>query len=362
MTTVARELTRRGWLARDAPRRRRPVVGASGGSRGRCTAVAERSRPGVRLLPEHQHAPRAEADDRRGSQDRVQGRLRSARALDSRADDHVKAGGSLDALGREIQDRKLSVESAIGFFEWAVDDDDETAEGDGRGRRNFEMVRSSGRQAARRAAGRPDDHQRRRPAQGRRPLPRTARAGRPVRRRPRGRGLGLLEDPGPFGRGGVRRHRERAPPRLHPARRLPPVQRRVEPPGAVAAQRRRDPRLPHERLPRRPDRAPRSRTSTASIPATASPRSPTCCGSSGRSVSTASSHSSFSTAATGSRTRGSSPAPAWKRCARSSARSPLRPDPARSIATRSAQVRGSSHVRINILSYRRAIESFFRNL
>src|SRR5438445_46845 len=38
-------------------------------------------------------------------------------------DQHVKAGGSLKDLGKKIADLGLSVESAIGFFEWAVDDE-----------------------------------------------------------------------------------------------------------------------------------------------------------------------------------------------------------------------------------------------
>ncbi len=41
----------------------------------------------------------------------------------SELDDHVKAGGTLDALGRQIRELGLTVESAIGFFDWCVDDD-----------------------------------------------------------------------------------------------------------------------------------------------------------------------------------------------------------------------------------------------
>jgi sugar phosphate isomerase/epimerase len=59
-------------------------------------------------------------------------------------DDHVKAGGSLEQLGRELRDRKLSVESAIGFFEWAVDDDARRKKAFDEARRNMEMVRALG--------------------------------------------------------------------------------------------------------------------------------------------------------------------------------------------------------------------------
>ena len=59
-------------------------------------------------------------------------------------DDHVKAGGSLEQLGRELRDRKLTVESAIGFFEWAVDDDARRKKAFDEARRNMEMVRALG--------------------------------------------------------------------------------------------------------------------------------------------------------------------------------------------------------------------------
>ncbi len=59
-------------------------------------------------------------------------------------DDHVKNGGSLEALGREIRDRKMSIESMIGFFEWAVDDEGRRRKGFDEAKRNFEMVRAVG--------------------------------------------------------------------------------------------------------------------------------------------------------------------------------------------------------------------------
>jgi sugar phosphate isomerase/epimerase len=59
-------------------------------------------------------------------------------------DEHVKSGGSLEQLGREIQDRLLKVESVIGFFEWAVDDDTRRRNAFDEARRNMEMVRAVG--------------------------------------------------------------------------------------------------------------------------------------------------------------------------------------------------------------------------
>jgi sugar phosphate isomerase/epimerase len=59
-------------------------------------------------------------------------------------DDHVKAGGSLEALGQEIRQRKLTVESAIGFFAWAVDDEAQRRKALDEARRNMEMVRALG--------------------------------------------------------------------------------------------------------------------------------------------------------------------------------------------------------------------------
>jgi sugar phosphate isomerase/epimerase len=62
----------------------------------------------------------------------------------SELDAHVKAGGSLDALGRQIRDLGLSVESAIGFFEWAVDDDARRRKALDQAKREMEMVRQVG--------------------------------------------------------------------------------------------------------------------------------------------------------------------------------------------------------------------------
>jgi 2-keto-myo-inositol isomerase len=59
-------------------------------------------------------------------------------------DQHVKGGGSLEDLGKRARDRGLSIESAIGFFEWAVDDDARRRKGFDEARRNMEMVRKIG--------------------------------------------------------------------------------------------------------------------------------------------------------------------------------------------------------------------------
>jgi 2-keto-myo-inositol isomerase len=59
-------------------------------------------------------------------------------------DQHVKDGGSLVDLGKKIRDSGLTVVDAIGFFEWAVDDDARRAKALEEARRNMEMVRAIG--------------------------------------------------------------------------------------------------------------------------------------------------------------------------------------------------------------------------
>jgi sugar phosphate isomerase/epimerase len=59
-------------------------------------------------------------------------------------DDYVKKGGNLKDLGQRIRDRGLSVESAIGFPEWAVDDDDRRRKGMEEVRRCMDLVRQIG--------------------------------------------------------------------------------------------------------------------------------------------------------------------------------------------------------------------------
>jgi 2-keto-myo-inositol isomerase len=55
-------------------------------------------------------------------------------------DQYVKGGGSLKDLGKRIADQGLSVEDAIGFFEWSVDDDAKRRKGLEEAKRNMEMV------------------------------------------------------------------------------------------------------------------------------------------------------------------------------------------------------------------------------
>jgi sugar phosphate isomerase/epimerase len=59
-------------------------------------------------------------------------------------DDHVKAGGSLEALGRQVRDVGLTIESAIGFFDWTVDDDARRRKGFDEAKRSMERVRAVG--------------------------------------------------------------------------------------------------------------------------------------------------------------------------------------------------------------------------
>jgi 2-keto-myo-inositol isomerase len=57
---------------------------------------------------------------------------------------HQRSGGSLAELKMRISDRGLSVESAIGFAEWAVDDDARRAKGLEQARRDMDLVQKIG--------------------------------------------------------------------------------------------------------------------------------------------------------------------------------------------------------------------------
>jgi len=57
---------------------------------------------------------------------------------------HVQGGGSLEDLGKRIRDHGLSVESAIGFPEWVVDDEGRRRKGLDQARREMAMVRAIG--------------------------------------------------------------------------------------------------------------------------------------------------------------------------------------------------------------------------
>ncbi|HEV2474062.1 MAG TPA: sugar phosphate isomerase/epimerase family protein [Chthonomonadales bacterium] len=59
-------------------------------------------------------------------------------------DRHVAEGGSLRDLGRKICDLGLSVESAVGFFEWIVDDEERREAGYQEARRNMQMLAELG--------------------------------------------------------------------------------------------------------------------------------------------------------------------------------------------------------------------------
>jgi sugar phosphate isomerase/epimerase len=57
---------------------------------------------------------------------------------------YVKNGGSLKALGQRIRDHGLSVESAIGFSEWIVDDSERRRKGLEETKRAMELVQQIG--------------------------------------------------------------------------------------------------------------------------------------------------------------------------------------------------------------------------
>jgi len=59
-------------------------------------------------------------------------------------DEFTKSGGSLKDLAKRIRDGGLSVESAIGFAEWIVDDDARRAKGLDEAKRNMDIVAQVG--------------------------------------------------------------------------------------------------------------------------------------------------------------------------------------------------------------------------
>jgi sugar phosphate isomerase/epimerase len=62
----------------------------------------------------------------------------------SELEHYVKAGGNLKVLGQRIRDRGLTVESAIGFAEWIVDDPARRKKGLEEARRHLDMVQQIG--------------------------------------------------------------------------------------------------------------------------------------------------------------------------------------------------------------------------
>ncbi len=57
---------------------------------------------------------------------------------------YAKSGGSLEDLGKRFRDAGISVESAIGFFEWVVDDPERRRKGFEDARRAMDLVRKIG--------------------------------------------------------------------------------------------------------------------------------------------------------------------------------------------------------------------------
>jgi len=57
---------------------------------------------------------------------------------------YTEAGGSLQDLGKRFRDAKIRVESAIDFFEWAVDDESRRKKGLESARRSMEMLQKIG--------------------------------------------------------------------------------------------------------------------------------------------------------------------------------------------------------------------------
>lgn len=59
-------------------------------------------------------------------------------------DQHVKDGGNLKDLGQRIKDSGLTVESAIGFAEWIIDDETRRKKGMEEAKRDMDMVQQIG--------------------------------------------------------------------------------------------------------------------------------------------------------------------------------------------------------------------------
>ena len=57
---------------------------------------------------------------------------------------HAESGGSLEDLAKRFRDAGISVESAIGFFDWIVDDPERRRKGLEAARRSMELVRRAG--------------------------------------------------------------------------------------------------------------------------------------------------------------------------------------------------------------------------
>jgi len=59
-------------------------------------------------------------------------------------DQYVASGGNLKDLGKKIRDLGLTVESAIGFFDWVVDDDNQRRKAFEEAKRNMDLVHQIG--------------------------------------------------------------------------------------------------------------------------------------------------------------------------------------------------------------------------
>ena len=142
-------------------------------------------------------------------------------------DDYVKQGGELEDLGKRIRDAGLACESAIGFAEWIVDDDDRRKKGWSRRGATWTWCSRSAASDGR-AAGR--GHRPDRPVATCEPPSATAPAARSATRSassPQVEVWGFSKTLSRLGEARAGRHRERPSPGVHPGGRLPPVQGRL---------------------------------------------------------------------------------------------------------------------------------------
>jgi len=133
------EMTRRGWIARSAV----GLAAISAVAKGGTAAADEAAGPFGYCLNTSTvagHKLGIDAELKLAAEAGYQGVEPWVRELDA----HAQAGKSLDDLGKRVKDLGLTIPSAIGFFDWAVDDDARRKKGLEEARRNMEVVRRIG--------------------------------------------------------------------------------------------------------------------------------------------------------------------------------------------------------------------------
>ncbi len=140
---VQHELSRRDWLTRATAALSAAAIAPAATASAETQAPKPRSGPFALSLNTStisgQKLPITEVVDiaAKAGYDAVEPWIREL-------DAHVKAGHSLDDLGKRIADHGLIVPSAIGFFDWCVGDDARRGKALEQAKREMEMVRRIG--------------------------------------------------------------------------------------------------------------------------------------------------------------------------------------------------------------------------